>query len=322
MAVAAVAAMLVGPAAGAATRPVSRISTVWSASQVRLDVPATVHGRVTSAHLQRRTVGLYVSLRSGWRRVGGTVSDSAGRYRVTVPTHFYYSRALQVRASGTPRARGVTSASHPFTVVPAFTPAGADTAWARWHPGQEWRFNPCRSVTYRVNATGAAPGALDDVRSAFKRAHEATGIWFRYLGTTTAFPNGATPYPVDTAVVVAWGNDADTGWSMGPDVLSTGGVLATVAARDGQGAIRRIARAGVILNTAQNDWLASHSSTQMRVRVLEHEIGGILGLGPVTARYQRMNEGVLPTDTVHWGAGDLTGLRRVGLVEGCVTDTK
>ena len=33
-----------------------------------------------------------------------------------------------------------------------------------------------------------------------------------------------------------------------------------------------------------------------------------------------MNEGVYPVDTTNWGAGDLAGLDRVGLVEGCVTD--
>ena len=58
----------------------------------------------------------------------------------------------------------------------------------------------------------------------------------------------------------------------------------------------------------------------MRIRVLMHEIGNVIGLGPVPARYQRMNQDVYPVDTTNWGAGDLAGLSRVGLVEGCVTD--
>ena len=324
VALAVAAATLLVPAleASFSARSNSRITTSWSASTVKVGQSATVRGRVTSRQLHRRTVSLYVNLKSGWRRVAGTRSGPRGYYTIKVPTSYYLSRPMQLRVSATKRAKAVASANRTFTVRPAFTPAGSSALWAPMRAGQEWRFNPCQVVTYRVNDSRATTGALADVQAAFARAHEATGIQFRYLGRTNSFPNSSMPFPADTNIVVAWGDDADTSWQLGDKVISTGGVLSSRAARDGQGAVQRIRRAGIVMNTAENAWLAQHAATKMRVRALVHEIGVSLGLGPVTARYQRMNEAVYPQDTVNWGAGDLAGLNRVGLVEGCLTDTR
>jgi hypothetical protein len=299
---------------GAASR--SSITTTWSATDVKLGAPVTVRGRVTSSTLQRRTVNLYLYVKSGWRRVGGTTSDARGNYTIAVPTDYYRSRAMQVRATATRTARAVSSASRGITVGPVFAPEGPATAWTRQTPGEERRFGPCKAVTYRVNAAQAVkPGALADVQVAFARLHEATGIRFRYLGTTTAFPKGATPLPADTQITVAWGRDADTGWNLSGGALSTAGILATRAAHDGQGAVRRILSAAVVVNAAEDDY-----SSSMRQGILMHELGHALGLGHTTDDKQRMEEDVWDGESTRWGAGDLAGLARVGFTEGCVYD--
>lgn len=305
-----------------AGRAASRMTSTWSASKVTLGTPVTVRGRVTSKRLERRTVSLYVSLTSGWRRVARTTSGPKGRFRMKVPTDFYLSRPMQLRASPSSRARSVVSASRRFTVVPAFAPVAPASAWAPARRDAEQRWNPCRAVTYRVNADAATPGAVEDVQAAFDRAHEATGINFRYLGDTDAFPKNVRSFPPDANIVVAWGTPADSGGSLAADAMSGSSVLDVQAAHDAQGPVSRIRRAGIMLNTADNAWMDEHADSQMRQRVLVHEVGIVLGLGPVTARGQRMNEDVYPQDVVSWGAGDLTGLRRVGLLEGCVADDR
>jgi hypothetical protein len=298
---------------GAAAR--SRITATWSASDVVLGSPATVKGRVTSKRIQARTVSLYVYLKSGWRRVGWTTSGPRGYYTIKVPTDYYRSRPMRLRARAVQGAQAVTSSNRTFTVSPALAPKGSPTSWTRQTAGEERRFNPCQAVTYRVNDTQAAKsGALADVQTAFARLHEATGITFRYLGTTTAFPKGAAPVPADTNITVAWGQDSDTDFDLSGGALSTADVFTTRAAHDAQGAVQQVVSAGVMLNAAEDNY-----STSMRRGILMHELAHTLGLGHTTDTDQRMEENIWDGESTVWGAGDLAGLNRVGLVEGCVT---
>lgn len=313
--------------ASGASRAPSSITTTWSASKVKLGASATVRGRVASKRLQSRPVSLYVNLQSGWRYVAGTRSDTRGRYTIKVPTDFYFSRPMRVRAAATTRARAVTSTSRTFSVVPAYTPAGPAGSWARAVKGQEVRVNPCQTVGYRVN--GASASALADVKATVARVHEATGIRFRYLGTTAAVPRPSSlskaAWPSDSALVVAFVQPNQTtlplGGPAGYEIFSQSTIVATHAAHDAQGAVKRVVRAGLVLDSTQD---LGSGFEQMRGRILMHEVGAALGLGSVSNPAQRMAEvmpvTVAPTAT-GWGAGDLAGLNRVGLVEGCLTDS-
>lgn len=319
--------LVVGSVEGSsAARARSSITTTWSTSKVKLGAPATVRGRVTSKRLQRRTVNLYVSLQSGWRLAASTRSDSVGRYTLKVPTDYYFSRPMRVRAPATTRARGVTSTSRTFTVTPVSAPAGSSGSWARAVAGQETRVNPCQVVTYRVN--GATGTALADVQATMARVHEATGIRFRYLGTTAAVPKPSSlstaAWPTDSTLVIAFVAPTATtfplGGPAGYEIFSQSAILSTRAAHDAQGAVRRVTRAGVVLDATQD---LGSGFQQLRGRILMHEVAATLGLGSVSSTSQRMSvvmpATVLPT-AIGWGAGDLAGLGRVGLVEGCVTD--
>jgi hypothetical protein len=301
------------------TRAASRLSATWSATSVASGDRASVRGRVYSRQRAGRAVELWTYLKSGWRRSAWTHTGPNGYYTLVVPTGSYVSRPMQVRVRATRTAAAATSTSRPVTVRPAYTPGGSSRDWAPRVPGQEQRWNPCVPVTYAANDAAAGPGALADLEAAIALVHQATGITFRSRGRTTAFPgNGAQPAGVD--ILVGYGTQADTGLRLDADMMSTSAVLATRRAHDAQGPVTRIVQAAIVVNSAENDWFTEHAASRMRVRVLMHEIGAVLGLGPVTARYQRMNEAVYPVDTTNWGAGDLAGLNRLGLVEGCVTD--
>jgi hypothetical protein len=127
--------------------------------------------------------------------------------------------------------------------------------------------------------------------------------------------------------VVALVAPAQTTYQLGGDpryaIFSQSEVLATRAAHDGQGAVRRVTKAGVVLDATQD---LGSGFQALRGRILMHEVGRVLGLGAVTVASQRMYD-QFPADTVpesgsRWGAGDLAGLNRIGLVEGCVTDNR
>ena len=295
-----------------ASRASSSITMTWSASKVYVGRTVTVRGRVTSRHLQRRTVTLNVYLKSGWHRVGVTHTNARGGYSMYVPTGWYRSRPMQLRSPGTRRSGPVRSAHRMFTVKPRYHPAGSAASWSRETPGEERRVDPCRVVTYRVH--NATPTALADVRAAVVREHKATGIQFRYLGAASSVPRSAAAVPVGTNLVIGWASPSDSGGTLSLGDLSTYKLLDTAAAHDRQGAVRRIVQAGVIVNTAEDDY-----SSSMRRNILIHEIAHTLGMGHTTGRSQRMDEDVYPGEALAWGAGDLTGLGRVGLVEGCLT---
>lgn len=324
--------LVVTSAADGSARSRSYLTTTWSASKVVLGTPATVRGRVTSRQLQSRTVSLYVYLKSGWRRVGATHSSARGVYSIKVPTDYYFSRPMQLRSPATTRAKAVTSRHHTFTVAPAYVPAGSRWSWARVVPRAEVRVNPCRVVTYRVNVGSPPTGyaSVADLQTALRRITEATGIRFRNLGPTTAFPRprglAPTPWPSDSNLVIAWATPEQTflelGGPAGYEIYSQSAVLSYRAAHDGGGPVRRIAHAAVVLDATQD---LGSGFEQKRGRILMHEVAGALGLGSVSASTQKMSEVIpetVPLTATGWGAGDLTGLKRVGLVEGCVTDNR
>ena len=152
-----VAAALLVPvleASFSSARPASRISAAWSTSKAALGDRATIRGRVTSKRITTRTVSLYLSTLSGWRRVAYTHTGPRGYYTMKVPTTFYFSRPMQLRARPTSRAAGATSANKTFTVVPRTAPRGATSGWAPAKAGVEQRFNPCATVSYRMRPLG------------------------------------------------------------------------------------------------------------------------------------------------------------------------
>ena len=303
-------------------RPASRISATWSTSKAALGDRATIRGRVTSKRITTRTVSLYLSTLSGWRRVAYTHTGPNGYYTMKVPTTFYLSRPMQLRARPTSRAAGATTANKTFTVVPRITPRGARTGGVPAVQGVEQRFNPCATVNYRMSPLGAGSGATADVKAAFALATQATGIKFRQVSQTASTPRSNRDFPAGTDIIVTWDTSEATGGAMAPDTLSYSRVFGTRAAHDAQGPVRRVLHAGIVLNSSFDSVMAEPqpAQTRMRVRIVMHEIGAVLGLGPVTSPNQRMMEDVYDVDVAEWGAGDLAGLSKVGLVEGCVTD--
>ena len=331
LATAAATLLVLTPAAdGAGKKTVSHVTATWPAATATLGQTATVRGTITSKRLEARKVSVYVSLKSGWRLASSTRSTAKGTFSVKLPTSYYYSRPVQLRSPATGRAQAVVTQARTFTVTPGYTPGAVALlleAGGRGpgDPGQPVRPGHLPDQPRRA-ASGAASSAL--VAAAFKRLGEATGITFRNLGYTTAFPRprgaGPTPWPTDSTIVVAWAKpDAtQTFYELGGDprfaIYSQSGILATRTAHDAQGPVKRITRAGVVLDAAPDP---TSGALELRSWSLMHELAASLGLGAVTDGNQKMSE-IIPNAAVDtsWGAGDLAGLNRVGLVEGCVTD--
>ncbi|PVG82836.1 hypothetical protein DDE18_10790 [Nocardioides gansuensis] len=312
----------VGSPAGAdsSDRPSrTKTSAAWSATSVVAGTPVTVSGRVKDRVKGTRKVVLQQKIASGWIKVDGTRTTSSGDYVMAVPTGWFYSSKLRVLAKRTRKAGGDISKATRVTVVPAWAPQGDPKAW-RHITRYQVRLNPCRTVTYRVNAAQGLPDpatALTAAHAAVDDIAQATGLTFKYLGTTDAmFQGSGKSIPKDTDLLISWQRDDQTKLDIGPSYGARGGAGKVIWGRNAQGK-----RIGLALNTgiaadSQEQGMTYTSMTQLLMHELQHAVG----LHHVNDPYQYMNpsQSIYTLPLGQWGAGDLTGLRKVGLQAGCV----
>lgn len=184
--------------------------------------------------------------------------------------------------------------------------------WAERTDGDPVRWNPCQPIDWVLNPDGAPDGAAELVGDALVRIEGATGLEFRYLGTTDERPRHQRPtmdvdrYGRDWApVLVAWAPPSDQ-HALRP---SDQGVAVPVAVGG------TFVTAQVILNGDR--WLAPDFADRSVSwgGVLVHEFGHVVGLDHVEDDTQLMYD-YTGRGPVAFGDGDLSGLQAVGAGDG------
>ena len=194
------------------------------------------------------------------------------------------------------------------------------------------RWNPCqKAITFAVNpalagtSAIARASALLDVQRAFAAVHAATGMTFRYVGTTTYIPTGRTwtnatnrgGEPAE--IVVAWVDARHPSSLLVPGAAGVGG-FAMRARWPGAGAwIGYVGRGYVVLDASQNRYFkAGFGAGVTRGELLLHEIGHTMGLGHTSLASQIMYPILQPRSVAKYGGYDLLGLKRLGRAAGCI----
>lgn len=295
----------------------TRATASWSATEVVRDTAVSVSGTVEDRVTGSRTVRLQLRTASGWRTQGKARTTRQGEYSFEVPTWWTRSARLRVLAARTGRARADASTAQRVTVTEPYAPAGDPASWAHIYR-YPVRLDPCGTVTYRVNAAAGLPDPATAealAHAAVTRISQATGMEFRYLGPTDAvFQGGGASIPKDTDVLVSWATDAQTRLDIGPGYAGRGGASKAVWGRDARGRRMVLARnAGAVLDSQEQYMTASGT-----LHVLMHELGHALGLGHVADPAQVMHPASYDVPDYQWGAGDLTGFEKVGVLAGCV----
>ena len=279
---------------------------------------STIKGKVSGvadllSTQKSRTVSLELRTPNGWMPLRSRdTTDAAGRYSVQVPSNWYYRGTVRTSVSKSEtHLPGVSDTRSTVAVKPPYDPAGKASSWAHLFEDPDVRWNPCEVITFKVNATGGPERAVKQVKQALARVAAATGLRFKYEGSTKAIPwrtDGRKPEYSDAALTISWATPKQVsplrewtagwggGWYSG-DVVYKGGIALD---RTGTSSLENGFGTGAT-------WGA----------LLIHEIGHVIGLGHVMESEQVMYPSILPTTVGRFGAGDLAGLRDQGAMEGC-----
>jgi hypothetical protein len=241
-------------------------------------------------------------------------------YRVLAPVTRAQRRAGLRRALSLPTAIRV--------VRPGATPAETQAPPGLGSP-QDFtlitttraRWNPCETITYRVNAKNGPATALRDVNGAVERVEEATGLDLEYLGPTRVVPraNSGDGYPNDTQIVIAWASRAESPMITDDGVAGVGGPIGWHGNVDEDGVpILTWSKGTVVLNSAFNRLEPGFGTGATMGKLVMHELGHVVGLGHAATETQVMYPTLQQEHPSAWGAGDRAGLAGLGAEQGCI----
>ncbi len=313
--------LLVGlPAAPASATSASRVSARLSANGVHPGASVTVTGRATPG--AGRVVSLQQRGGNGWATVRSTRTGRSGSYSLPVASTWTGSSSYRVHLARAGAAAGADSPGFTFTVTGRGS--SRDVTYLSGSPTSPARWDPCRTVGYRVNTTLATRGALSDVLGAMARVNRVSGLHLTYRGSTRIVPTGRNggSYPADTDIVVAWARPGQTAAiASNARQIGTGGASWRSWRLNGR-TYRRMDTGMVLLSTRSNvlaggfgagpttGWLGT------RGQLLMHEIAHAAGLNHARGTSQVMYP-MTTRKLAAFGAGDAAGLRKVGRAAGC-----
>jgi len=283
----------------------------------------------------------------GWRTVAKATSKRNGTFSMRIAAGA--SSATRVFRAAAPAGRGlprlrtgklrvrVTKAGTPTTgpTIPGtadYDPAeglpdgyvgtGSKSDWAYLFDSEPnafgSRWDPCAVITWTYNPTGEGYNALADVRRAFAKISGASGLHFKYLGNQQTYR-----YVGDNHDLAAMGEKMVVGWSDEDEFPA----LASTTVGIGGGLARFVSGADVDLQMYRG-YLALDNDPSMPLspgfngsgwgQVMMHEILHALGLGHA-ARSDQVMFGTASSQNYRFGAGDLTGMRKIGAPAGCLS---
>jgi hypothetical protein len=246
-----------------------------------------------------------------WKSIGHPKLVKGGKAQLRITTldkvGSYLFRAI--RGADATHDQGFAQAR----IVVTTTGKGDKNAWqplagTKARPG---RWNPCTPIVYYVNPRHMPANGVADLREALRRVSLAGGLTFQYGGTQNVVPTPGYHGPA-SGILIAWSTTAETQGLLPSYADGLGGGGRTFGQRIVSGYV--IIDADAVKPGAEPPGFGAGSPQGL---VLMHELGHVVGLGHVNDAWSIMQPGS-PLPASVWGAGDISGLRALGLPAGCL----
>ncbi|MFN8168066.1 MAG: matrixin family metalloprotease [Candidatus Nanopelagicales bacterium] len=215
-------------------------------------------------------------------------------------------------------ASPAATASVPTASVPAATAARSYKFESRWPNGKPVRWDPCRVITWRISypAGRGWRKELPRVTKAFAELSRATGLTFRFLGTSRYVPFTPNRDKEKADILVAFAKPSQSIFRAFPGPSGYGGNNSAPTATDPDTSLHLSP-----YTTGDAAWRSNavrRLTTRLRYQLYLHELGHVVGLWHVSNRTQIMYPSISTRQGRHYGAGDLAGLQLLGRSQGCV----
>ena len=226
-------------------------------------------------------------------------------------------------SSGQEEATGAPATGASTVGAPAS--AGAFAFLSTDDEGRPLRFDPCRPVSYVINPDGGPVGAEDDVHEAFRRLGAATGITFRFAGTTSEVhlvidgPGGRRSYQPERygrgwAPILVSFVTGDREPVLAGNVLGYGGSTSYWTSSSDPAYVT----GEIILDRDLSLVRPGFGPGMTRGNLIQHELAHVIGLDHVEDRSEVMYESISDESPDGFGPGDRAGLARLGAAAGCL----
>jgi hypothetical protein len=286
----------------------------WSVSPIMLPIggqstyTVTIPDGVGSVDFQRYANG-------AWSTVATKPLDAKHTARFVYTTHALGTVTMRVVRSADDYFDAAVTGGKSVQTVTAGPGKTTDYTFLQTYNGKPIRWNPCHVISYRVNLKYAPAGVMTDIREALRRITLATGIHFKYVGTTSWLPRADYKgWPGTSNAVIAWSprdpmnmSQSWTTWIAGRGGPNTGPYRGTPWWH----------RGWADFNSHDNKRFPSGFGKNGRGGLLMHELGHMMGLNHAKGANQIMYGGGTNAAASVYGAGDMHGLRLVGRSQGC-----
>ena len=212
--------------------------------------------------------------------------------------------------SGGARLRSMLGLGQNLTLTITGNGGGDGFTFAATQPGSEQpvTWNRCDDIRYVVNPDGAPADHQRLVSEAVAEIEAASGLRFRYDGTTSdrGFRDRAGLLGTTAPVLVGWATPDEVDELAG-DVAGVGGAE---AARSGPEEFSYVTGMVVLDRDGFADLADRLGGSALQRAVIEHELAHVVGLGHVDDRGELMYPET--TSRTELGPGDRRGLELLG----------